>query len=219
MDNSENRNENEIGNQQNQNLESSLDFDKKQSKAEIVQEKKPVKKEKSKYLWAIEIGVLSLFLSLMFSVLSEYLLSGANLIIVVFVVVILLFLNVFFDMIGLAFASCPIEPLYSMASRKIKGSKVAIALVKNADKVCSICSDVIGDICGILCGAAGVTIAVVITGSLTGAAEIVIGAVVSSVIAGLTILFKAFCKNVAINKPISIVMGVSRVLSIFSRKK
>ncbi len=182
--------------------------------------KQTPKKEKSKYLWVIEIGILALTLSMLFSVLSEYLLSDTNLFIVILVVVVLLFVNVFFDMIGLAFASCKIEPLVAMAAKKVKGSKLAINLVKNADKVCSICSDVIGDICGILCGAAGVTITVVLVGNMTGgSAEILIGAAVSSVIAGLTIFFKAFCKNLAINKSTEIVMMVSKVLSIFSFKK
>lgn len=182
--------------------------------------KKTPKKEKSKYLWVIEIGVLALMLSMMFSVLSEYLLADTNVIIVLVVIVVLLFTNVFFDMIGLAFASCKIEPLVAMAAKKVRGSKLAISLVKNADRVSSVCSDVIGDICGILCGAAGVTVTVVIVGNMTGgSAEILIGAAVSAVIAGLTIFFKALCKNLAINKSTEIVMMVSKTLSIFSFKK
>lgn len=177
------------------------------------------KKEKSKYLWVIEIGLLALFLSMLFSVLSEYLLADTNLIIVILVVVFLLAANVIFDMIGLAFASCKLEPLVAMAAKKVKGSKLAISLVKNADRVSSVCSDVIGDICGILCGAAGVTITVVLVGSMTGSAEILIAAGVSSVIAGLTIFFKALCKNLAINKSTEIVMFVSKILTLCSFKK
>ena len=52
-----------------------------------------------------------------------------------------------------------------------------------------------------------------------GSAEILIGAAVSAVIAGLTIFFKALCKNLAINKSTEIVMMVSKTLSIFSFKK
>ena len=194
-----------------------------QSKEKVVQvesNKKQPKKEKSKYLWVVEIGILALMLSMMFSVLSECLLADANIIIVLVVIVVLLFTNVFFDMIGLAFASCKIEPLVAMAAKKVRGSKLALTLVKNADRVSSVCSDVIGDICGILCGAAGVTITVVFVGNMTGgSAEILIGAAVSAVIAGLTIFFKALCKNLAINKSTEIVMMVSKTLSIFSFKK
>lgn len=194
-----------------------------QPKEKVVQvesNKKQPKKEKSKYLWVVEIGILALMLSMMFSVLSEYLLADANIIIVLVVIVVLLFTNVFFDMIGLAFASCKIEPLVAMAAKKVRGSKLALTLVKNADRVSSVCSDVIGDICGILCGAAGVTITVVFVGNMTGgSAEILIGAAVSAVIAGLTIFFKALCKNLAINKSTEIVMMVSKTLSIFSFKK
>ena len=192
----------------------------KEKVVQIDNTKKLVKKEKSKYLWVIEIGLLALALSMLFSVLSEYLLADTNIIIVLIVILVLLFTNVFFDMIGLAFASCKIEPLVAMAAKKVRGSKLAISLVKNADRVSSVCSDVIGDICGILCGAAGVTITVVLVGNMTGgSAEILIGAAVSAVIAGLTIFFKALCKNLAINKSTEIVMMVSKTLSIFSFKK
>ena len=204
------------------------DNNKKEPEAEVVKgktvqaenTKRTQKKEKSKYLWVIEIGILALMLSMLFSVLSEYLLADANIFVVLMVIVVLLFTNVFFDMIGLAFASCKIEPLVAMAAKKVRGSKLALSLVKNADRVSSVCSDVIGDICGILCGAAGVTITVVFVGNMTGgSAEILIGAAVSAVIAGLTIFFKALCKNLAINKSTEIVMMVSKTLSIFSFKK
>lgn len=176
-------------------------------------------KKPSRWAWPLKIGVLTLALALMFGVLSEVLLSDANIIITVLVVVVLLAISIIFDAIGVAFACCSIEPILAMASRKVKGSKAAIVLVRNGDKVSSVCSDVIGDVCGILSGAAGAAIAVTIIANQTGAVAIIIASVVSAVISALTVFGKAMFKKLAIDKSVSIVAFVGRVLSVFIKNK
>ena len=176
-------------------------------------------KKPSRWAWPIKIGILTLALALMFGVLSEVLLSDANIIITVLVVVVLLAISIIFDEIGVAFACCSIEPILAMASRKVKGSKAAIVLVRNGDKVSSVCSDVIGDVCGILSGAAGAAIAVTIIANQTGAVAIIIASVVSAVISALTVFGKAMFKKLAIDKSVSIVAFVGRVLSVFIKNK
>ena len=171
------------------------------------------------WLWPIKIGVLTLSLALMFGVLAEYLLAGANIIVPIIVVVLLLVISIVFDVIGVAFACCSIEPILAMASRKVKGSRAAISLVRNGDKVSSVCSDVIGDMCGILSGAAGAAIAVTIIAGQTGAVAIIIASVVSAVISALTVFGKAMFKKLAVNKSVAIVAFVGKVLSIFSKNK
>ncbi len=176
-------------------------------------------KKPSSFIWPIKVGILTLALALMFSVLSEVLLSDANIVVTVLVVVVLLAISIIFDIIGVAFACCPIEPILAMASRKVKGSKAAISLVRNGDKVSSVCSDVIGDICGILSGAAGAAIALTIIANQTGAVAIIIASVVSAVISALTVFGKASFKKLAIDKSVSIVAFVGKILSIFSKNK
>ena len=39
-----------------------------------------------------------------------------------------------------------------MASRKIKGAKETVNLIRNNVKISSFCNDVVGDICGIVMG-------------------------------------------------------------------
>ena len=172
------------------------------------------------WVWPVKILVITLFLSLTFSVLSELLMSNVGIAVSVIVIVFLLALGIISDMIGVATTACQIEPFAAMRSRKVRGAKVAMALVKNAEKVSSICNDVIGDICGILSGAAGAAITVKFVSESMGASiQILIAGAVSATIAGLTIFGKAIFKKYAIDNCTKIVLGVGKCLSIFSKKE
>ena len=61
---------------------------------------------------------------------------------------------------GVAATSSEEKTFHSMASRRVPGAKEAIWLLKNAEKVASLCNDVVGDICGVISGATGATISV-----------------------------------------------------------
>lgn len=178
------------------------------------------KKQQKWWVWPIKILVIAVFLSLSFSVLSELLLSSVGIVVSVLVIVLLLVVGIVSDMIGVASTACSLEPFAAMRSRKVKGAKVAMTLVKNSEKVSSICNDVVGDICGILSGAAGASITVkFISENMGNSIQILIAGAVSAIIAGLTIFGKAVCKKYAIDNSTKIILGVGKCLSIFSRKK
>ena len=181
---------------------------------------KAIKKKQQKWWkWPIKILVITLFLSLTFSVLSDLLMSNVGIAISLIVVVFLLVVGIVSDMIGVATTACQIEPFAAMRSRKVRGAKIAMILVKNAEKVSSICNDVIGDICGILSGAAGAAIAVkFINDGMGQSIQILIAGAVSAIIAGITIFGKAMFKKYAIDNCTKIVLGVGKCLSIFSSK-
>ena len=123
------------------------------------------------------------------------------------------------DMIGLAVASSNIEDFNAMAARKVKGSKQAIALVKNADKVSSVLNDVIGDVCGILSGAAGASIVAKIAIDNSGNfMAILIPSLIAAIIAGLTIFGKALFKKVAIKHANPITLAFAKFINFFTRK-
>ncbi len=190
-----------------------------QKEANIKEKVKVKNKKPSKYAWPIKAGVLTLALSLTFGILSEMILSDTNMIIAIIVILVLMVLSIVFDIIGVAFACCPLEPILAMASRKVKGSKEAISLVRNGDVVSSVCSDIIGDICGILSGAAGTAVAAKFIMGQTGSVAILIASVVSAIIAAFTVFGKAMCKKLAIDRSVSIVSFVGRVLGVFTRNK
>ncbi len=181
-------------------------------------EKKEKKKKSKSWVWPVKILILSFLLSLGFSIISELVLSNANIIIAIIVILVFIGINILLDMVGLAVASSSVEPFTAMASRKVKGSKQALLLTKNADKVSSICSDVIGDICGILAGAAGASIVTKIAITSTGFLPIFIASLVSAIIAAITIYGKAMLKRYAIDHANDVTMRLAKILNFFTRK-
>ncbi len=180
---------------------------------------KPKLKTKKLWLWPIIVLVLAFVLSFSFSILSEVALNNASILIAVIVIFVFVILSILFDMVGLAVASCSLEPFTAMAARKVKGSKQALALIKNADKVSSVCNDVIGDICGILSGAAGATIVAQIAIASNGDfVEVLIASLVSAIIAALTIWGKASVKRLAIKHCTGITLCLAKIVNFFTRK-
>lgn len=176
-------------------------------------------KHNKAWVWPTVVLVLAITLSFCFSILSELVLDGSAVIIAVVVILVFITLSILTDMIGLAVASSNIEHFNAMATRKVKGSKQAIGLVRNADRVSSVLNDVIGDVCGILSGAAGATIvAKIIVDNSASWQSIIIPSLISAIIAGLTIFGKALFKKVAIKHANSITLQFAKFINFFTRK-
>ena len=191
----------------------------KENKDNKEKETKKSKPRSRAWVWPVKVLLLAIFLSFGFSMLSELTLTKANIVVAVIVILVFICIAILFDMLGLAVASCELEPFNAMASRKVKGSKQAIALVKNADKVSSIFADVIGDVCGILSGSAGATIVAKILLTANGNfMAILVPSLVSAVIAALTIFGKASLKKYAITHCTGITLKLSKFLNFFTHK-
>ena len=170
------------------------------------------------YKWLITISLVAFILSCFFSGLTEIIVPNLNSIIGIVVVLIIVFINVLFDMIGTAITAADIAPLNSMAAKRIKGSKLAIELIKNAEKTSAICNDVIGDVCGIISGSVGVLISSIIANSC-GFNVSITTLLVTAIIAALTIGCKSIGKSIAINKSDVIVFKFAKFLSIFKKER
>ena len=170
-------------------------------------------KSKQNIKWILLITSLTFVISMIFSYLSETILKKSNIVIELLVLLTVILIGIIFDMIGVAVTTCAEYPFHAMASRKIKGAKTAIKLIKNKDKVSSFCNDVIGDICGIVSGTAGVIIATSIAKD-----SIICSLLITATISSLTIGGKALGKKVAVNKSESITKIVSKILSIMEHK-
>jgi hypothetical protein len=180
---------------------------------------KAVKRKRSSWWsWPVKAFIMTIFVSLAFSIISEFTLTNVGIVVSVFLILLLLAVGIIADMIGVAATACSIEPFTAMSSRRVKGARVAIIIVKNSEKVSSICNDIIGDICGILSGAAGAAITLkMMNPSMVNSLQVLIAASVSAIIAGLTIFGKALCKKYAINNCTKIILTVSKTLSLFQR--
>ncbi len=180
-------------------------------------------KDKKKTKWVMKIAFLSFFLSLAFSVLSELLIARSPLFIAFLLWIVIIFIGIFFDILGTAVTATNEAPFHAKASKKVKGAKESIYLIKNAEKVANICNDVVGDICGIISGAAGSTIIyklVVYYESLDVSFALIL---LTGMAATMTIGGKAIGKGFAIAESNRIIELFGRTLSsinqLFKRKK
>lgn len=176
------------------------------------------KNKNSKTKWVITVTFLAFFISFIFSFSSNTIMPKVNLFVGIIILLLFIAIGIVFDMIGVAVTSTDEEPLHAMSSKKIKGAKKAVSFKKNADKVSSFCNDVIGDICGIVSGSAGVTIATSLSEKLN-TSVLYTGLVITALTAALTIGGKAFFKSIAIKNSNQIVHMTAKVLSIFEKKK
>lgn len=170
--------------------------------------------EKSNIKWIITITILAFIISVVFTLLSDILLQSVNVVIGIIIVIVFILLGVIFDIIGVAVTSASESPFHAMASKKIKSAKTAVKLKKNADKVSSFCNDVIGDICGIVSGSAGVYVGTVLSDKLN-ISIVIMSLITTGLIAAFTIGGKAIGKSFAINKSTTILYQFSKAISPF----
>ena len=175
-------------------------------------------KKKKKNSWPLIVTILAFGISIIFSFISESIMPKVGIIIGIIILIVFILIGIIFDMIGVAVTSSDEEPLHAMSSKKIKGAKKAVSFKKNADRVSSFCNDVIGDICGIISGSAGVSVAKGISDNFNFNLFYT-GLIVTALIAAATIGGKAFCKRIAIDNNHKIVYLTAKVISKFEKKK
>lgn len=167
--------------------------------------------------WIIRITIIGFLITLFFSFGSEIVMKNVNSLFGIIIIFFFIFFGALFDMIGIAVTCADQKPFHSMASKKIKGAKTAVRLIKKAEKVSAFCNDVIGDICNIMSGSAGIVIATNLA-QRYNADFILITLGITAVIASSTIGLKALGKSLAINKSEIIVFKFAKLLSIFKLK-
>ena len=162
----------------------------------------------------------------MISFLSDEIMSNSSIGVAFLILLLIVFIGIVFDVIGVAVTSADEKPFHSMAARKVPGSMEAIRLLRNAERVSSMCNDVIGDICGVVSGSASATIAAQVLQNFTFSFPQIITLLMSALVAGLTVGGKAIGKTIAIYSCTKIVAGVGGVVyflhhipQLFQRKK
>ena len=91
--------------------------------------------------------LLLFILSICFSYISTNGVSHLNLVASIFILIAVIAIGIIFDIIGVAVTVANEHEFHAKATKKVKGSKDSIKLIKNAPRVANICADVIGDIC------------------------------------------------------------------------
>ncbi len=183
-------------------------------------EYKEKKKKVSRAPYLIKLFFAVFILTVLFSAISSASLENAGLAVAIIITVIIALVGVAFDIVGVAVTSADKAPFNSMAAKKIKGAKRGVTLLKNADKVASICNDVIGDMSGIISGSAGSVISAKIAEHFENPVlKFIFPLSVTAIIATLVILGKALGKGVAIKHSNEIVFFVSKIITFFKKEK
>ena len=178
------------------------------------QKKKPPQKPKAvNTAWVSLITVISFALSVVMSYISNEALASAGTILSFAVLLLFIALGIVFDMIGVASTSATEKEFHSMAAHRVRGAREAVWMVRNAEKVSSICNDVVGDICGIISGATGALIVAHITSGVSAGLKVAV-----SLLSALTIGGKAAGKGIAVMCSGKVLALCGRVLSVLPLK-
>ena len=161
--------------------------------------------------WVLRVFFMAVVLSALLSFFSSTALDGAGYVVAVLVLVAFIALGIVFDMIGVAVTAADPKPFHSMAAHKEKGGREAIRLLSNANRVSSVCNDVVGDICGIVSGSTAAVIVSALQRDFN-TTNVMLSIGVTALISGLTIGGKALFKKVAINECTAVVYRVARIM-------
>ena len=165
--------------------------------------------------WVITVFFLTILISGAISFLSDEIMSRSSMIVAFLILLAIVLIGIVFDTVGLAVTTADEKPFHSMAARKVPGALEAIRLLRNAERVSSICNDVFGDICGVVSGSASATIAAQVLKNFTFSAPEIVSLFMSALVAGLTVAGKAIGKTIAINSCTKIVSGVGKIIYTF----
>ena len=161
------------------------------------------------FIWTF---VISMVMSVGSSAATEKLSLGFAFMFLIFVVLI----GIVFDMIGMAVATADETPFHAMAAKRHKSANFSIRLIRNAEKVSSICNDVVGDIAGIVSGS---TMAVIVS-MIFSSGNVIMSVIMTGFLSAVTVGGKALGKTVAMKHSNKIVHIASVLLyRIVSGKK
>ena len=169
------------------------------------------KEKNSNIRWLVTVFITTFILSIAFSFISTNSITNLPLFPAILILFLVIFIGIFFDIIGVAVTVADENEFHAKASKRIAGSKTSVKLIRNSAKVANFCADVIGDICGVLSGSISASIALKITASFGISFNIQF--LISALVASLTVSGKAIGKTIAQKSATKIVHAVAVVLN------
>lgn len=169
---------------------------------------------KSAIRWSMMISLVTLIVACIFMIVSDSLVRGWAWGHGMLVVLILIIIGIFFDMIGLASAAANEKPFHAMASEKVKGSKQAIGIIRNADRFSSFCNDVVGDVTGVISGVASALVITKLMLEFSAQGTLIeksVTVLFTGVVAALTVGGKSMGKSFGIHYSTEIILVVGKV--------
>lgn len=177
------------------------------------------RKNNSNVKWVSTIVVWTILISGTVNILSDMLLRHVNILVAFIILIFIIFIGIIFDIIGVAVTAANETPFHARASKKIPGAKIAVKLIRNADKVSSFCNDVVGDVSGIISGTVGALIVTKASKVITGLNGTLLAALVGALIAAFTVGGKAMGKSFALSDSEKIIDKVSRIIYLIKKER
>lgn len=176
------------------------------------------RKERNKTIrWVVTIFLVTIFVTGVISLISDEIMSKSGIVASFAILLLIVLLGIAFDVVGVAVTSADETPFHSMAARKVPGAQDALHLLRSAERVSSICNDVVGDICGVVSGSASATIAAQMLARFEFTWPALMSLIMSALVSGLTVGGKALGKTFAVNSSTAIVHFVGRFIYAFRR--
>ena len=176
--------------------------------------------------WVLTIFFATIAISAAISLASDFVMGKSSMIVAFLILLMIVFIGIIFDIVGMAVATADEKPFHAMAARKVTGARECITLLRNAERVSSICNDVVGDICGVVSGSASASIAVQVLQNFELSFDSIVPLALSSLVAALTVGGKAIGKGIAVNNCTDIVYHAGQVIyaathvkELFTKKK
>jgi Mg2+/Co2+ transporter CorB len=158
----------------------------------------------------MRVGLLTFTISFIISFLLQFSLAPVISAVILFFVV---STGIIFDIIGTAVTAANEMPFHAMGADKVRGSRQAVALIRQAGKVANFCNDVVGDICGTISGAIIAGIVLEFAQRNMFLPRDILNALAIAFVAAFNVGGKAFGKSYAIENAAHIIFQVGKLLS------
>lgn len=172
--------------------------------------------KKINYHWVAIITIITFFVAVILGYFSIIFMDMVSLVGAILIVLLIVFMGIFFDLLGIAVTAAIETPFHSMAASKVPGAKESILIIRNAGAVANFLNDVIGDIAGIISGSAAA--AIIIKMNIEGSSTLA-SLLMTAVIAGITVGGKAIGKEIALRHANAIVYRIAKSLTLFKRNR
>lgn len=160
------------------------------------------------------ITIITFFMAIILGYFSLVLMEDVSLGLAIFILLIIIFIGVFFDLLGIAVTAAEETSLHAMAAHKLRGAKESIEIIRNAGAVANFFNDVIGDISGIISGSASAAILIKINQDISIKSSI-LSILLTAIIAGITVGGKAIGKEISLRNANYIVYKMGYIISFF----
>jgi CBS domain containing-hemolysin-like protein len=167
----------------------------------------------------IFVFLLSFGLAVVAGLGTEILMERTNILSAWILLLLIIAINIGFDIIGIAATAATEKPHHAKAANRVPGARQAVYLVRNADTVANFANDIVGDVTGALSGgmSASIVLDLIRTYPELGSSEIWLNTLMIALVASLTVTGKALGKSFGIHEADEIMGRVGSIIARIER--